>query len=217
MAEFVAAEAKDADAITVTYFDGPGRAELTRLCLSAGGIEFTDNRLTFEEFGAMKADPDSLPMQRFGSMPLLQHGDDLFAQSQACSFYAASLGVSAGNTAKQNAVDLQYSGVHADIQSACYKCLFGSDESKAAGAAALPASAAKFLTAIERMIPAEGFINGRDGPTLADLAVFENATSPYPGLVALGIDLSVYPKLNALVDRVRAVPAVAAYCEKRGF
>jgi len=211
-------EAKEAgEAITLTYFNGPGRGELIRLCFAAGDVEFTDQRLAPAEFGAMKADPSSLVNSRFGSIPIVQQGDMVIAQSAACSSYASSLGVSAQNTAQQNAVDLQYTGVHADLQSAMYKGMFGDDESKAAGLEALPATAAKFLTAIEGMIPAEGFINGLAGPTLADLALFDIWTSPYPGLATLGVPIEAYSKLAALMDRVKAVPSVAAYCVKRGF
>ena len=70
---------------------------------------YVDTRLSHADFGAMKADPASVPMQRFGSVPLLQHGDDfLIAQSQATATYAASLGISAECTPKQRAVDSQY-------------------------------------------------------------------------------------------------------------
>ena len=146
----------------------------------------------------MKADPASIASQRFGSVPLLQDGDFLLAQSAACASYAASLGVSSECTPKQRAVDAQYVGVHADVQSAMYKCLYGDDASKAAGAEALPASAARFLAPVEAMLPADGFINGLDGPTLGDLALFDIVTSPFPGLRTLGVEISAatYPKVK---------------------
>lgn len=39
----------------VTYFNGRGRAELTRLILAAGGIKFTDDRFEFTEWPNRKA------------------------------------------------------------------------------------------------------------------------------------------------------------------
>ena len=149
----------------------------------------------------MKADPASIASQRFGSVPLLQDGDFLLAQSVACASYAASLGVSSECTPKQRAVDSQYMGVHVDVQAAMYKCLFGDDASKAAGVEALPASAAKFLAPVEAMLPADGFINGLGGPTLADLALFDIVTSPFPGLRAQGVEISdaTYPKVQKSV------------------
>ena len=52
--------------ITLTYFDGPGRAELSRLILSAGNVKFNDVRHSFESFGKVKADKSSLVWKRFG-------------------------------------------------------------------------------------------------------------------------------------------------------
>jgi len=60
--------------LKLTYFDGEGRAELSRLILKVGGIKFTDNRLTFPEFGKMKGDKESIVWKYgFGSVPILEH------------------------------------------------------------------------------------------------------------------------------------------------
>ena len=37
--------------LVLTYFDGEGRAELSRLILRVGGVKFTDKRVSFPEFG----------------------------------------------------------------------------------------------------------------------------------------------------------------------
>jgi len=199
------------------YFDGPGRGEMTRLCFVAGGVDFKDVRIKMAEFGPIKSDPNSPPGKCFGSMPVLKLSDGtLVAQSIATAQCAAQIALGPG-TVQSRAADAMYAGAHADMQSAMYKCLFGSDESKAAGKEALPATAEKFLIAIERMLPAEGFINGGSGPTLGDLALFDVCTSPFPGLISLGVDLSPYPKLTALVSKIKEVPRIAAYCAKRGF
>lgn len=39
----------------LTYFDVRGRGEPTRLIFKAAGVEFEDKRVTFEEWGALKA------------------------------------------------------------------------------------------------------------------------------------------------------------------
>jgi glutathione S-transferase len=70
--------------ITLTYFDGEGRAELSRLLLRVGGIKFTDKRVSFPEFGKMKGDKNSIIWKGgFGSMPILEHNGFFLAQSQA--------------------------------------------------------------------------------------------------------------------------------------
>ncbi len=40
--------------IVLTYFDGSGRAELSRLILSAAGMDFEDRRITTEEWAQLK-------------------------------------------------------------------------------------------------------------------------------------------------------------------
>ena len=50
---------------TLTYFGLPGRGETTRMLLAIAGVKFTDERLAFQDWGALK------PTAPFGSMPLL--------------------------------------------------------------------------------------------------------------------------------------------------
>merc|ERR1719387_839048 len=75
------------------YFDGPGRGNLTRMVFAAGDIKFTDTRIKQPEWPALKADPNSIPAQCFGSMPCIKHGDTILAQSEALVTYAAKLGI----------------------------------------------------------------------------------------------------------------------------
>ena len=51
-----------------------------------------------------------------------------------------------------------------------------------------------------------------EAPSLADLAVFDNVASPFPGLRALGIEpAGDYPKVAACADAVGADARVAAF------
>merc|ERR1711957_1009702 len=79
----------------LVYFAGPGRAELARLAFAAGGVEITDTKYTFEDWPAVKGDPESAPAKMFGSMPVIKHGDFLVAQSMSVAQYAADLGINA--------------------------------------------------------------------------------------------------------------------------
>ena len=56
------------------------------------------------------------------------------------------------------------------------------------------------MSALERNIPDTGFITGGDRPSVADLTIFDLFTSPFPGLVAIGVDLIPYEKVS-LVSR----------------
>merc|ERR1712028_248343 len=84
--------------------------------------------------GPRRADLPSIPAQCFGSMPCIHHDDLILAQSQACAVYAAELGIYQqgvlGDAPSVNrATDSMVLGAYADLQSALYACLFGSDES----------------------------------------------------------------------------------------
>jgi len=208
-------------ALTLTYFNGPGRGELVRLALAAGDVTYEDNRIEQSAWPALKADASAVPAQMFGSMPCIQHGEFKLAQSMACAQYAADQGINLKNSpsAQDRALDTMMLGAHADLQTAMYACIFGNDESKNAGKAALPGAAATTLAGIERTYTrsAGTFLYGKSGPTLGDLAVFDVVTSVFPGLTALGVDLSSYAKINACVAACRADPLVKAYCDKRGF
>mmetsp|Transcript_6811 Transcript_6811/g.10967 ORF Transcript_6811/g.10967 Transcript_6811/m.10967 type:complete len:444 (+) Transcript_6811:54-1385(+) len=191
--------------LELVYFSGPGRAELTRLALHAGGVPFKDTRVPMgPEWQSLKADPNSAPAQCFGSMPVIVHGKHMVAQSTATAQYAADLGINKLKppTAQQRALDTMVLGAHADLQAAMYKCLFGTDESKAKGREELEGKVYPLLAGLERMYKGGGpflYASESEGPTLGDLAVLNAVSSPFPGLVALQVDLSAYPKLNACV------------------
>ena len=210
----------------LTYFNGPGRGNLTRLAFVAGGTAYVDNRVAppwhatttaVPNWSEVKGDPSSVPAQLFGSMPTIKHGDLLVGQSAATAAYAADLGGLLGASAADRAVCAMMVATNEDLRVAMYKCLFGSDESKAAGRAALPEAAGKFLAGIERALGRKGsegpYFLGGDAPSLADLAVFDNYYSPFPGLRALGIDLAAFPKVVACADAVGATARVKAYVD----
>ncbi|KAI9209104.1 glutathione S-transferase [Polychytrium aggregatum] len=75
------------NSLKVSYFDFTGRAEAVRLSFYVAGIEFEDERLTREQFAAIK------PTLPFGQVPVLTvDGKHVFAQSKAILHYAGALG-----------------------------------------------------------------------------------------------------------------------------
>jgi len=70
------------------------------------------------------------------------------------------------------------------------------------GKEALPDKVKPLLVGLERMYQGPGpflYTSEAEGPMLGDLAVCNVVTSPFPGLAALGVDMSPYPKLQACV------------------
>jgi len=204
------------------YFAGPGRAELARLAFAVGGVEYTDTRLTSEQWPGVKQDPESAPGKMFGSMPVIKHGDFVVAQSMSVAQYAADLGINAATppTDEQRGLDTMMLGAHADLQSAMYKCLFGDDAAKAKGKEELPGKVKLVLEGIERQYKAEGpylYSPEQMGPTLGDLALFDAVTSPFPGLKALGFDLTPFKKILRCVEACQKCKTgtLAAYLAAR--
>lgn len=71
--------------LKVTYFDDAGRAELTRLVLTFGNVEFIDERIDDADFPALKP---SLPL---GQLPILDVNDTTYSQSMAMARYTAKI------------------------------------------------------------------------------------------------------------------------------
>ncbi|POM58089.1 Glutathione S-transferase [Phytophthora palmivora] len=75
----------DLPKLKLTYFPIPGRAEPIRLAFFIGGIEFEDERLSFEEYEKVKSE---LP---FNQLPILEVNGEPVSQSLAILRYAGSL------------------------------------------------------------------------------------------------------------------------------
>ncbi|TMW59794.1 hypothetical protein Poli38472_004863 [Pythium oligandrum] len=86
--EFYATSQNVAPRLKLTYLDGPGRAEPTRLAFLIGGIEFEDERIP--EYGDIAKRGSTLP---FGQVPVLSIDGEVHAQSHQILRYA---GIRAG-------------------------------------------------------------------------------------------------------------------------
>ncbi len=76
--------------LKLTYFDLPARAEVTRVLLHYGNIDFEDKRLGFEEFGQLR--DQGLLTLPFNQLPVLEIGKDTtLVQSEAIERYAARI------------------------------------------------------------------------------------------------------------------------------
>jgi len=207
----------------LVYFSGPGRAELSRLAFAAGGVEYDCTRISPEEWPSVKGDANSLPAKLFGSMPVLKHGDFTLAQSMAIAQYAADIGMNATTppNVEQRGLDTMMLGVHADLQKAMYACLFGDDASKAKGKEALSSKVTPILQGVERFYKEKGpylYSPEAEGPSLGDLVLLDVVTSPFPGLTALGFDLSPFSKVTGCVEACTKTSkgTLAAYVSSRG-
>ncbi|XP_070548538.1 S-crystallin SL11-like [Ptychodera flava] len=196
----------------VIYFDARGRAEPSRLVLSAAGVEFEDVRFTSEQWQTEKA----TGKYEFGQLPCLETDGVMISQSRAMARYLANEYGLAGKTNLDKAKADMVTDACEDLFQGMIKVFFEKDEAKKTE---LKTEYGKKLTAtlasLEKILTAnnggDGFFVG-DGVSVADLSFFAQVEFTSPSAPNL---LDAYPKLKALNARVAALPNIAAWLEKR--
>eukprot|EP00956_Cyclotella_meneghiniana_P044775 scaffold335539_cov79-Cyclotella_meneghiniana.AAC.1 len=130
-------------------------------------------------------------------------------ESVAIESYVASLAPKFSRlTPKQRAKDVQFCCLKETCLGQFAQYLFAGKDKDG-----IQAVAKKYFPIIEGILPASGFVNGLDYPTVADLAVVVICEEYMPIGAALKhgeVDLArLYPKLVAHSERVKAFEDVA--------
>merc|ERR1712168_286901 len=108
--------------IKLTYFNGRGRAEISRLILAYAGVQFEDDRITGEQLAEMKS---SLA---YGQLPKLEYKGTILYQSVTIArFLAKEVGIG-GNSNLEKAQADEVADAVTDIQNAIYGAFFEKDE-----------------------------------------------------------------------------------------
>jgi len=198
----------------LVYFDGRGRGELIRLLFAQAGVEYKDERISFGDWGAIKADKTRFPL---GQMPVLELDGKILCQTMVIARHLAREFGMAGANEKEMAVIDQTAETAVDLQSSIFEIAFAKDETVKAEKlkkftdVQAPKVLAFFTLWLKKNGGGKGFMVG-DKMTLADItlySVFEKVEGIAPGLLAK------YPELKALNDRVAAAPKIAAWLKKR--
>lgn len=193
------------------YFPAAGRGELSRLISAAGGVEIDD---CFPGLSWKKE------VGFFKQMPCIKHGNFSIPQTAACEKYLAAISPNFKDlTPQEVALDCMFAATLEDMRGGCYKVTFGSPEAKKAACETIPIHLDKFLPVIERLTPADGFVQGKDFPTVADMVLlnFAEAAGPFQDSIELAgnYDWAVlFPKIKANVTRTKCFKAVAQYLRK---
>merc|ERR1711892_606701 len=196
----------DMSEIKLTYFPAKGRAEISRLILSFSGVKFTDERLTGEQFGAVKS---SLP---WGQIPVLHYKGQVMCQSISIArFLAAEFGLG-GKTNLESAQADEIVDAVSDLQTAMSKMVFGKDEKGVQNVLdnVYPAG----LANLEKMLVSRGgqyFVG--NNLSWADLAVFQFASDGIGGKPPK--DLRAFPRLANLCERLGQVPNIKNWMNAR--
>ena len=195
----------------LTYFNSRARAELTRLVFAQAGVEYTDERLTFQEW------PARSPHTPFGVLPVLEvDGKQLGGSHVIARYVAEKLGV-AGSNDFENALIASILDAVSDMEQQLHPWWFEKDETK-------KAELLKDLT--ENTIPAalaniEKFAAGnKDGwlvgskLTYGDLCVF-NTLDFLSACIHLPTILDKFPALSQLKKNVENQPNIAKWIQTR--
>jgi len=196
---------------TLNYFNGRGRAELTRLIFAAGGVAFTDTRLEFADWPAHKAEAP------IGQMPFLDVDGTKLPQSIAIARFAArECNLTGANNFESAQADAIVDTV-IDLVNFYYKNIFGIQD-EAAKATAFQAFIAdqgtKGATNIEKLISlygSNGFAVG-SSLTWADLIIYDLSSALFAKVPSFSAG---FPLLTAIHDSVAKNERVAAYVAAR--
>ena len=146
-------------------------------------------------------------------LPIITHGDLKIYQSFACQNYFAAIGPKFPKLSPQEkAIDNMFEGALEDCMGlAAGVILSGGDP------ALVPKIMAKVLTHLTKYIPSihDGFVNGKDAPSTADLCILILTQALIPFGATLGEGAAEcygqFPKAVALGERTAAFPAVAEW------
>jgi len=205
------------------YFDVSGRGELAKLIAAVGGVELEVVEYPFKANGASAADKlkagamesehtkaaTAMDMDGCG-LPILVHGDLKVCQSGGVQDYLATIGPKYPKvTAAQKAKDDMFSGYLEDAMGVgAGVVLSGVD------ASLMVKAMEKILTHLTKYIPSEGFINGFDTPTKADLVILMLTQALIPfGATLGGYDFAKFPEAKKLGEKVAAFPAIVKWLE----
>lgn len=202
--------------LKLTYFDSHGgRAEPIRLALHIGGIAFDDHRFQYSEFAEIRK---TTP---FGQVPTMHVDGVQVTQSDAMLRYAGKLANLYPTDVYQALLcdEVAYVVEEAAIKMGPTYRMTG-EEQKAARLALVNGSMPVYLAWLQNQLKAHGgeyFADNR--LTVADLKVFVDVRGLNSGrLDHVPTDLveKVAPALNAHMQRIAQLPAVAAYYAKFG-
>eukprot|EP00775_Hariotina_reticulata_P005347 gene5347-5583_t len=202
-------------ALKLIYFALPGRAEVARLLLTIGNVEFEDKRMNFEEWGAAKAGLGA----PFGQLPVLEVDGKLLAQSAAIDrFCAKKAGLLSDDPWKVALADQAYFFCE-DIWQTMYPTFRIKDpeEKLKARQELVSGTLADKLKLLSKLIEGKSgkYLTG-DELSHGDLAVFCQLSVLQSGwLDGVPRDiLTSYPVLKEFRNAIATLPEVAAFYAK---
>lgn len=178
-------------------------AAKVRLMLALTGTPFQYRHVDLRE-GAQRR-PEYLAMNRFGQVPVLQHGDVTLAQSNVILRYLADLlGRMGGSNEAERREISQWLDFEADLMSSGIRALRSAVRFLNADPAVrqfFRARAERALNTLDTVLAGRDFLAG-SRPSIADIAVLPHLTVADEA----EFDLTPYANVRAWMDRMLALP-----------
>lgn len=198
-----------APSIKLTYFDGRGRAEISRLVMAAANKPFEDVRIGFPDWPKVKA---TTPL---GTLPMLEVGGKKYSQGLAvATFLARENGLYGSNNLDGLEID-QIQQVREDLLTSQSKTMFEKDEAtkaelmKKLKEETYPKVFGFFNSVVKES--KSGFVVGKK-LSLADLVIYEGTQTVFENEPAI---LDAFPELKKLRAKVESDGNVKSYLAKR--
>ncbi|KAH9508175.1 Glutathione S-transferase 3 [Bulinus truncatus] len=195
--------------IKLIYFNARGRAEISRLVLTAAGQTFQDIRLTRDEWTSKKQDSP------FGQLPVLEIDGRKYAQSLAIATYLAREFGLYGQTNEDGLAIDQVVQLSVDFSSSLSRSHRERDEAKKAKLLkkVKEDDAPRYLSYFEKLLRENGsgyFVTS--SMTLADICVYELIDS----IIKRGvINLQQFPLVQGLIQLVENNNNIKNYLDTR--
>ena len=210
---------KMAPKLKLTYFDIPGRAEVTRLMLHYGNVEFEDSRVYVEYVDFIVISPDFVRMRESGALPfqqlpLFQIDDTVLAQSEAIERWAARyVGLLPQDPLHAAQVDMTICALREVLDLTLDIKWQAKDEEhkQALNKNFMEQTLPRIFNGIEKYAGST-FLHG-DEPTYADISLFAIVKTVL-GPMLDTFDLSVFPKLQSSIENVGKLPTLAEYLKR---
>ncbi|XP_034934996.1 glutathione S-transferase-like [Chelonus insularis] len=192
----------------LSYFDITGLGEPIRYMLHYGGIKFEDNRLSFEEWPKIK------PSMPLGQLPVLEIDGKKYNQSKSIMrFLAKKFKLYGSNDVEALEIDAAADSMD-DLRIPLSTYFWEKDPNQKNKLKEIAMEKKDFLLGkFEEQVKKNGgyFVNGK----LSFADVLYTAYSDYLSN-GLGHPLNKdHPELTKLVEKVRAIPNIKAYLDKR--
>ncbi|KAK0050281.1 glutathione S-transferase 7 [Biomphalaria pfeifferi] len=195
--------------LKLIYFNGRGRAELSRLILAVAGQKYEDVRIVGENWPAEKSKTP------FGQLPVLEVDGQTFGQSLAIATYLAREFNLYGKTNLDGLKIDQVVQLCVDFQNSSSKVFFEKDENKKAESLKnlREVEVPKYLGFFEKLLKESGsgyFVGS--SLTLAELYVYDLLFNFQERSI---VKLDDFHLLNTLYTKVDNQDKIKAYVSKR--